>query len=143
MQYADKPVLEKQLDKLTDDSMENNEQRSLIFDNPPYYASVKVDKNNQVIEVSVGYTDETSNLKYITGRNIGSKSSFSDVLKVYGDNYHKKTYRNLMDSGDGYFITYMDKEHNTAIQFEFNKGVPNSDRKVEVLTNIKLYKLLD
>ncbi|HEX9026524.1 MAG TPA: hypothetical protein VF839_08715 [Clostridium sp.] len=68
---------------------------------------------------------------------------FSDVQKAYGDNYFKKTYRDFMGSGDGYIITYVDKEQNISMEFEFSENDPYSDKKEEFLSNITLKKLLD
>ena len=141
MQYADKPILEKELGELTNDNTDDKEIRGLAFDNPPYYASIEADKNNQVIVVFVGYPNKTSNTKFITSRNIGSNASFSDVTNVYGNNYYKKTHRNFMGSGEGYEITYKDKEHNTAIEFGFNQVDPYSDSKEVSLSYIRLNKL--
>ena len=143
MKQADMSLLEKELGKLTNDKTYEKGIRGLEFDNPPYYAYVQVDKNNQVIGISIGYPNKTSNTKFTTSRGIGSESTFSDVLKAYGDNYFKKTYGNFMGSGDGYFITYVDKEQNTSIEFEFNENNPYSDKKEELLHNINLKKLLD
>jgi hypothetical protein len=48
-----------------------------------------------------------------------------------------------MGSGDGYFITYVDKEQNTSIEFEFNESNPYSDKKEEFFHYITLKRLLD
>jgi hypothetical protein len=141
MQQADKPLLEKELGKLTNSTFDKGESR-LFFDNPPYFASLQVDKNNQVIEIFVGYPNKTSNLKFMTSRNIGSESMFSDVLKAYGNSYFKKTYRNFMGSGDGYSMTYVDKERDIAIEFGFNDN-PYDDKKEEDLVRIILKKRID
>jgi hypothetical protein len=143
MKQVDMSLLEKELGKLTNDKTYEKGIRGLEFDNPSYYAYIQVDKNNQVIGISIGYSNKTSNTKFTTNRGIGSEFTFSDVLKAYGDNYFKKTYRDFMGSGDGYFITYVDKEQNTSIEFEFNESNPYSDKKEEFLHYITLKKLLD
>lgn len=137
MKQADISFLEKKLGKVTTDNTFEG-IRCLAFDNPPYYAFVQVDKNNQIKGIGVGYPNKKSNIKFITSRNIGAESTFSDVLKAYGNNYYKKTYRNFMGSGDGYIITYVDKEQNTSIEFEFNKGNFYSDKEEEFLAHITL-----
>ena len=143
MKQVDISLLEKELGKLTHDNTYENGVRGLEFDNPPYYSYVQIDKNNQVIWMSVGYPNKTSNTKFTTSRGIGSDSTFSDVLKAYGDNYFKKTYSDFMGSGDGCDITYVDKEQNTSIEFEFNESNPYSDKKEEFLHYITLKRLLD
>jgi hypothetical protein len=55
----------------------------------------------------------------------------------------KKTYSDFMGSGNGCDITYVDKEQNTSIEFEFNENNPYSDKKEEILHYINLKKLLD
>lgn len=141
MKQADISLLEKEFGKLTQDNTYENGGRYLEFDNSYYSASVQIDKNNQVIGVYVGYSNKISNPEFITSRGIGSDSTFSDVQTAYGDNYFKKTYKDFMGSGDGYFITYVDKEQNTSIEFEFNEGNPYSDEKEELLHNITLKRL--
>ncbi|OOM78586.1 hypothetical protein [Clostridium sp. BL-8] len=131
MKQADMLLLEKEFGKLTRENTYKNEIRGLEFDNLPYYASVQIDKNNQVICISFGYGDKTSNTKFTTSRGIGSDSTFSDVLKAYGDNYFKKTYSDFMGSGDGYDVTYIDKKQNISIEFEFIESNPYSDKKEE------------
>lgn len=140
MKQVDIPLFEKELGKLTHDNTYENGIRGLEFDNPPYYAYVQIDKNNQVIGMSVGYPNKTSNTKFTTSRGIGSESTLSDVVKAYGNNYFKKTYSDFMGSGDGYDITYIDKEQNTSIEFEFNESSPYSDKKEEFLHHITLKK---
>jgi len=48
-----------------------------------------------------------------------------------------------MGSGDGYIITYVDKEQNISMEFEFSENDPYYDKKEEFLSNIILKKLLD
>lgn len=43
-----------------------------------------------------------------------------------------------MGSGDGCDITYVDKEQNTLIKFEFNESNPYSDKEEEFLHYITL-----
>ena len=139
MQKADKVILEKELGKLVKDNIDDK-GRLLFFDSRPYYVTVRVDKNNEVIGIFVEYTKKISNTKFNTSRNIGPECSFYDVIEAYGSNYYKKTYGDFMGSGDGYFITYVDKKQNTSIEFEFTKGNPNSDNEEEFLTHITLKK---
>ncbi len=143
MKQADISFLEKEFGQLTQDNTYENGGRYLEFDNSYYSACVQIDKNNQVIGIYVGYSNKISNPEFITSRDIGSDSTFSDVQTAYGDNYFKNTYKDFMGSGDGYFITYVDKEQNTSIEFEFNKGNPYSDGKEELLHSVTLKKLLN
>lgn len=128
---------------MTDDKTYETGIRGLEFDNPPYYSYIQADKNNQIIGIYIGYPNKTSNIKFTTSRSIGSESTFSDVEKAYGDNYFKKTYRDFMGSGDGYIITYVDKEQNISIEFEFSEGNSYSNKKEEFISNITLKKLVD
>lgn len=55
----------------------------------------------------------------------------------------KKTYSDFMGSGDGYDVTYIDKEQKTSIEFEFNESDPYSNKKEEFLHYITLKKLMN
>ncbi|NYC01766.1 hypothetical protein BCM20_001721 [Clostridium beijerinckii] len=143
MEQVDIQALEEKFGKLTNDNINKNGLRGLEFYNYPYYAYVQIDKDNEVGWISVGYPNKSDNTKFITSRDIGSESKFSDVLKAYGDNYAKKTYSDFMGSGDGYDVTYIDKEQKTSIEFEFNESDPYSNKKEEFLHYITLKKLMN
>lgn len=139
MQAADKPALEDALGKFTDEIADDKGNKRLFFDNSPYYATVVVNKDNQIVEISVGYPNSSGNTKFTTSRSIGSQSTFSDVQAAYGDQYYKKSYRNFMGSGDGRIITYKDKNRQIVLQFGFSQIDPDSDSKAEYLSHIRLF----
>ncbi|WP_026884963.1 hypothetical protein [Clostridium beijerinckii] len=143
MEQVDISDLEEKFGKLTNDNINKNGLRGLEFDNTSYSVYVQMDKDNKVIWISVGYSNKSDNIKFTTGRDISSESTFSDVLNAYGDNYVKKTYSDFMGSGDGYDVTYIDKEQKTSIEFEFNESNPYSDKKEEFLHYITLKKLMN
>lgn len=142
LQQADIPLLEKEFGKLTSGNTFDKWGGSLTFDNPPYYTLVQVDKDNHVTKISIACSNRTSNAKFVTSKNVGSRSTISDIEKAYGKEYYKKTYRNFMGSGDGYSITYVDREHDIAIEFEFNDN-PFDDKKEEELIRIELRRQVD
>jgi hypothetical protein len=93
--------------------------------------SLKVDKDNNIISIFSELGDNTPKTK----NGLTKDSSFSYIKKIYGDSFLKKEYRDFMGSGDGYFITYVDKVNKVQIQFGFSK----LDNK-ETLSGIKLSK---
>lgn len=143
MEQVDIQALEEKFGKLTNDNINKKGLRGLEFDNYPYYAYFQIDKDNEVAWISVGYPNKSDDTKFVTSRGIGLESKFSDVLKAYGDNYAKKTYSDFMGSGDGYDVTYIDKEQKTSIEFEFNESDPYSNKKEEFLHYITLKKLIN
>jgi len=98
MEQVDISDLEEKFGKLTNDNINKNGLRGLEFDNTSYSVYVQMDKDNKVVWISVGYSNKSDNTKFTTGRDISSESTFSDVLKAYGDNYAKKTYSDFMGS---------------------------------------------
>lgn len=92
--------------------------------------SLKVDKDNNIIGIySIGADTSLKTVKEITKGN-----TIKDVEKAYGSNFLKKKYRDFMGSGDGYTITYVDKNNRIQISFEFNE---HSNWEV---CNVSLYK---
>ena len=96
-----------------------------------FMGSLKVDKENNIISIAIGLGDNS----FKTNREITKGSTFSDVQQAYSNNFFKKKYTNFMGSGDGYFITYIDKNNECQIMFEFNK-----QSNEETLMNIILSK---
>jgi|GEM_PF-4208809 len=92
--------------------------------------SLKVDKDNNIIGIYPIMAD--TSLKTI--KEITKGNTIEDVEKAYGSNFLKKKYGDFMASGDGYFITYVDKNNRIRLGFEFNE---HSNWEV---CNISFYK---
>lgn len=108
--------VEKIFGKVTKKTKEKN-YYNYEYATQQFVVFLKVDKYNNIIRVSTDLAD--TSLK--TNKGITKGSTFTEVEKSYGSNFLKKKYTDFMGSGNGYWITYVDKNSRSKITFEFNE----------------------
>lgn len=113
--YSESDV-EKIFGKVTKKTEENN-YYNYDYATQQFIVDLKADKDNTIVEIYTGLID--TSLK--TNKGITKGSTFADVENSYGSNYLKKKYTDFMGSGNGYWITYVDKNSRAKITFEFNE----------------------
>ncbi|HEX9063184.1 MAG TPA: hypothetical protein VF941_23675 [Clostridia bacterium] len=108
--------IEKVFGKVTKKTKEDD-YNNYEYATKQFVVFLKVDKDNNIIRIAADLGDNS--LK--TSKGINKSSTFTDVEKSYGGNFLKKKYPNFMNSGNGYWITYVDKSSMSKITFEFNE----------------------
>ena len=82
-------------------------------------AVITIDTNDDSV-VRVFLDDTYGSIN--TSKNINSKSSLEDIVREYGKNYSKRTWKDFMGSGDGYIISYIDKKNKYKLEFGFSQA---------------------
>jgi hypothetical protein len=111
--------------------VEDESYYTYLYTTQQFIVDLKVDKDNNLISMGIGLIDNS----FSTNRGITKGSTLSEVEWAYGTKYLKKRYSDFMGSGEGYFITYVDKSNKSQIIFEFN-----IQNKQESLKDIRLSK---
>jgi hypothetical protein len=111
--------------------VEDESYYTYLYTTQQFIVDLKVDKDNNLISIGIGLIDNS----FSTNRGITKGSTLSEVEWAYGTKYLKKKYSDFIGSGEGYFITYVDKSNKSQIIFEFN-----IQNKQESLKNIRLSK---
>lgn len=99
-------------------------------------AQIDVDTSNNVIE---SIYIEGDNGIINTSRGINTKSYFNEIVREYGINYSKRSWKNFMGSGDGFSITYIDKNNRCKLQFSFS-NIAQMDKGHFELQDMILFK---
>ena len=97
----------------------NERDRKVVqFLGKTFIAVIKIDNNDDTV---IGIILDDSNGSINTSKNINSKSSLEDIVREYGKNYSKRTWKDFMGSGDGYAITYIDKKNKYKLEFALSQ----------------------
>jgi hypothetical protein len=90
---------------------------------------IKIHNNDgKVIGIAIDDTYGIIN----TSRNINCNSSMEDIVRQYGKNYYKRTWKDFMGSGNGYAITYIDKKNKYKLEIAVSQR--NIKEEIQLIT---------
>lgn len=83
-----------------------------------FIAIIIIDNNDDTVK-RVALDDDNGSIN--TSKNINCDSSLKDIIREYGNNYYKRTWNDFMGSGNGYAITFIDKENKYKLEFAISQ----------------------
>lgn len=116
MEKCNESEVEKVLGKITK-KVEDKNSYTYEYATQRFIVDLTVDKGNNIIEIGTGLMDNSLKTK----KGITKNSTLADVENAYGKSFLKKKYTDFMGSGNGYSITYIDKNNKSQIIFGFSE----------------------
>lgn len=134
MKKFDLNLAEKAFGKSEQITLKDTNTKGYSFNSENCVGVIALDKNDKVTSIAFSTLKDTLN----TAKGIiSNKSSFNDIIKLYGNNYLKIATKDTENANReiGYSITYIDKQNNLKLEFDMLKI-----QSKEKIANIRLWK---